>query len=150
MPATPEPATGVVDSCNILAFDFGTRLIGIAVGNRISASARALTTVQSGDWSRLDSIVAEWQPGHFVVGLPLTLDGGEQAISRAARDFARMLEKRYTRSVHLMDERYTSNEAARRFADQRAHGSAKRKDAAAIDALAAAIILESWLATPPV
>ena len=148
MPATPESATGAVDRGNVLAFDYGTRLIGVAVGNRISASARALDSVRNGDWDRLDAIVAEWQPDRFVVGLPLALDGGEQAMSRAARAFARMLEKRYTRPVHLVDERYTSNEAARRFADQRARGSAKRKDAAAIDALAAAVILESWLATP--
>ncbi len=149
MPATPEPATGAVEHGNVLAFDYGTRLIGVAVGNRISASARALGSVRNGDWSRLDAVVAEWQPDRFVVGLPLALDGGEQAMSRAAREFARMLEKRYTRPVHLVDERYTSNEAARRFADQRARGSAKRKDAVAIDALAAAVILESWLATPP-
>jgi putative Holliday junction resolvase len=146
MPATPDPPAAAAEQGNVLAFDYGTRLIGVAVGNRITASARALSALPNADWTRLDAIVAEWQPACFVVGLPLALDGGEQTMSRAAREFARMLEKRFERPVHLVDERHTSGEAARRFADQRARGIARRKDAAAIDALAAAIILEGWLA----
>jgi putative Holliday junction resolvase len=142
MPGTPEtPGSG-----NILAFDYGTRLIGVALGNRIAASARALTTLANGDWARLDTLVAEWQPERFVVGLPLALDGGEQSMTRAARDYAKALERRYQRAVVLVDERHTSAAAASRFAEQRASGAAKRKHGAAIDALAAQIILESWLA----
>ena len=146
MPATPEPPRHALNPGSVLAFDFGTRLIGVAVGNCIAASARALTTIANGNWSGLDALVADWRPEHLVVGLPLALDGGEQAMSRAARNFASALEQRYARPAHLVDERHTSNEAARRFADQRARGTAKRKDAAAIDALAAQIILEAWLA----
>jgi len=142
MPGTPEtPGSG-----NILAFDYGTRLIGVALGNRIAASARALTTLANGDWARLDTLVAEWRPERFVVGLPLALDGGEQSMTRAARDYAKALERRYRRAVVLVDERHTSAAAASRFAEQRASGAAKRKHGAAIDALAAQIILESWLA----
>jgi len=137
MPDTPEESA--------LAFDVGTRVIGVAIGNRLSGSARALTTLAPGDWTGVDALVAEWRPDAFVVGLPLTLDGGEQAMSKRARAFATQLEQRYPRPVHLVDERNTSREAARRFAQQRASGAAKRKDAAAIDALAAAIILEAWL-----
>ena len=137
MPDTPEDTA--------LAFDVGTRVIGVAIGNRLSRSARALTTLAPDDWARLDELVAEWRPDAFVVGLPLTLDGGEQPMSKRARAFATQLEHRYPRPVHLVDERNTSREAARRFAQQRASGAAKRKDAAAIDALAAAIILEAWL-----
>jgi len=137
MPDTPEDTA--------LAFDVGTRVIGVAIGNRLSRSARALTTLVPDDWARLDELVAEWRPDAFVVGLPLTLDGGEQPMSKRARAFATQLEHRYPRPVHLVDERNTSREAARRFAQQRASGAAKRKDAAAIDALAAAIILEAWL-----
>lgn len=142
MPATPENGT-------ILAFDYGTRIIGIAVGNRFTASARALTTVANGDWTRLDRLIAEWQPERLVVGLPLALDGSEQAMSRAARAFAAELGARCQRRVDLVDERHTSAEAARRFAERRARGAVKRKDAADIDAVAAEIILESWLAQPP-
>lgn len=148
MPATPELTSPDCNPGSALAFDFGTRLIGVAIGHRISASARALTTLANGDWTKLDALIVEWRPEHLVVGLPLALDGGEQPMSRAAREFATMLTRRYARAVHLVDERYTSGEAARRFAEQRANGSAKRKDAAAIDALAAQIILESWLAQP--
>jgi putative Holliday junction resolvase len=148
MPATPEFASHDCNPGSALAFDYGTRLIGVAIGHRISESARALTTLANGDWARLDALVAEWRPEHLVVGLPLALDGTEQSMSRAAREFAAALTKRYARSVHLVDERYTSGEAARRFAEQRASGSARRKDAAAIDAIAAQIILESWLAQP--
>jgi putative Holliday junction resolvase len=137
MPATPEESA--------LAFDVGTRVIGVAIGNRLSGSARALTTLAPDDWTRLDALVAEWRPDALVVGLPLTLDGGEQAMSKHARAFAAQLEQRYQRPTHLVDERNTSREAARRFAQQRASGAAKRKDAATIDALAAAIILEAWL-----
>ena len=137
MPGTPEDTA--------LAFDVGTRVIGVAIGNRLSGSARALTTLAPDDWPRVDALVAEWRPDALVVGLPLTLDGGEQAMSQRARAFATLLEQRYRRPVHLVDERNTSREAARRFAQQRASGAAKRKDAAEIDALAAAIILEAWL-----
>jgi putative Holliday junction resolvase len=137
MPGTPEDSA--------LAFDVGTRVIGVAIGNRLSGSARALTTLAPDDWARLDALVAEWRPDALVVGLPLTLDGAEQPMSRRARAFATQLEQRYQRPTHLVDERNTSREAARRFAQQRASGAAKRKDAAAIDALAAAIILDAWL-----
>ena len=146
MPATPEPPSPAFNPGCVLAFDFGTRLIGVAIGSRLAASARALSTIASGHWKDIDALVADWRPEHFVVGLPLALDGGEQPMSRAARAFANELHKRYARRVHLVDERHTSHEAARRFADRRARGTAKRKDAAEIDALAAEIILEAWLA----
>lgn len=145
MPATPERPHYSFNPGSVLAFDFGTRLIGVAVGSSIAASARALTTITNGNWSGLDALVADWLPEHVVVGLPLALDGGEQAMSRAARAFASALEHRYERPVHLVDERHTSHEATRRFAQRRASGIAKRKDGAVIDALAAQIILEAWL-----
>jgi putative Holliday junction resolvase len=140
MPDTPEGS--------ILGFDVGTRVIGIAIGNRIAGTARALATIANGEWLRLDALVTHWMPTRFVVGLPLALDGTEQPMTRIARDFARALERRYARPVHLVDERHSSREAARRFAAQRARGEARRKDAAAIDALAAQVILESWLVQP--
>jgi putative Holliday junction resolvase len=133
----------------VLGFDFGARRIGVASGNRISQSARPLAALaaQSGqpDWSRIDALLAEWGPEALVVGLPLTLDGGEQAVTRGARAFADALAERSGLPVNLVDERHTSQEAARRFAVQRAAGAARRRDAADIDSLAAAVILESWL-----
>ena len=133
----------------VLGFDYGARRIGVASGNRISQSARPLPVlmVKSGqpDWARVDALLSEWQPEALVVGLPLTLDGGEQAITRGARAFADALGMRSKLPVHMVDERHTSQEAARRFAAQRAAGSARRRDAENIDSLAAAVILESWL-----
>jgi putative Holliday junction resolvase len=133
----------------VLGFDFGARRIGVASGNRISQSARPLPALvaQKGqpDWTRIEALLSEWRPEALVVGLPLTLDGGEQAITRGARAFADALATRSKLPVHLVDERHTSQEAARRFAAQRAAGSARRRDAENIDSLAAAVILESWL-----
>jgi len=135
---------------NVLGFDYGTRAIGVALGNRLTRSARPIEVVDNGahgpDWAALDALVGAWQPDTLVVGLPLSLDGHEQAISRAARDFAATLSTRYARPVELADERLTSVEASHRFAARRASGTARRKHAAAIDAIAAEVILENWLA----
>jgi putative Holliday junction resolvase len=147
MPDTPE-ALAHNPAASVLGFDYGTRLIGVAVGNRLSGS-RALTTVNNGaepDWRRVDALIGEWRPACLVVGLPLGMEGDEQPMSRAAREFARALEQRYGVPVELADERLTSIEASRRFAAQRAAGTARRKHAAAIDAIAAEVILENWLA----
>jgi len=97
----------------------------------------------------VDALLAEWKPDALVVGLPLTLDGGEQAVTRGARAFAQKLRARYGLPVHLMDERHTSQEAARRFAEQRAAGTARRRNASNIDSLAAVVILEAWLRETP-
>jgi putative Holliday junction resolvase len=136
-------------SC-VFGFDYGSRLIGIAVGNRFTGSARGIGTVvvRDGDpdWPRLDALRQEWLPDTLVVGLPLTLDGEEQPASRGARRFAEKLGQRYGLPVELTDERHSSREAAQRFASARAAGLKKRRDAATIDAEAAAVILERWLA----
>ncbi|HET7358996.1 MAG TPA: Holliday junction resolvase RuvX [Rhodanobacteraceae bacterium] len=138
-------------SC-VFGFDFGQRTLGVAVGNRLTASARALAALPVRDglpeWTRLDPLLHEWRPDTLVVGLPLTLDGNEQAISRAARRFAAALGERYALPVRLADERHTSQEAARRFAASRAAGLKRRRDAQTLDAVAAAVILEAWLAAP--
>ncbi|MEO9078247.1 MAG: Holliday junction resolvase RuvX [Rhodanobacter sp.] len=132
-----------------LGFDVGSRLTGVAIGNTFTATARALTTITVGqdgpDWGRLDALRLEWLPDTLVVGLPLTLEGGEQAASRRARHFAEQLHQRYSLPVILIDERHSSQEAAQRFAAARAAGLKRRRDAADIDAEAAAVILERWL-----
>jgi putative Holliday junction resolvase len=133
----------------VLGFDYGARRIGVATGNRITRSARPLPALLSQNgapsWPRIDALLGEWKPEALVVGLPLTLDGGEQAITRGARAFADTLGRRSNLPVHLVDERHTSQEAARRFAAQRASGASRRREAENIDSLAAAVILESWL-----
>ena len=136
-------------SC-VLGFDVGSRLTGVAIGNRLTATARALAVVavrdDQPDWERLDTLHREWQPDTLVVGLPLTLDGAEQPASRRARAFAGKLTERYRLPVMFVDERHSSREAAERFAAGRAAGLRRRREAAAIDAEAAAVILERWLA----
>lgn len=136
-------------SC-VLGFDVGSRLTGVAIGNRLTATARALDVVAmrdgQPDWNRLDALQREWQPDTVVVGLPLTLEGTEQPASRRARVFASQLGQRYGLPVRLVDERHSSREAAQRFAAGRAAGLRRRRDAAGIDAEAAAVILERWLA----
>ena len=133
----------------VFGFDVGSRLTGVAIGNHLTGTARALTTLSihddDPDWGRLDALQREWQPDHLVVGLPLTLEGGEQPASRRARKFATQLQLRYNLPVVLVDERHSSQEAAQRFAAGRAAGIKRRRDAAEIDAEAAAVILERWL-----
>ena len=136
----------------LLAFDVGARRIGVAVGNTVSSSARELGVldVHAGgpDWPALDRWMREWKPDALVVGDPATLDGGDQPIRKLARGFALELRRRYALPVEQVDERTSSIEAAQRFAAGRASGMRKRHQAAQLDAVAAAIILERWLAEP--
>ena len=137
----------------VLGFDYGARRIGVAVGNDLTRGARALEVVanceQGPDWPRLDTLLREWQPDALLVGLPLTLEGAEQRTSQAARAFAAALSDRYRLPAHLVDERFSSQEAAQRFAGRRARGEARRKHAQALDAVAAEIIIENWLTQIP-
>jgi putative Holliday junction resolvase len=146
--ADPQPAAG---AGAVLGFDVGSRLIGVAVGNRLLGTTRALGTVavhgDDPDWPRLDALVRDWQPEAFAVGLPLTEEGAEQPMTRRARRFAARIVARYALPAHAVDERYSSREAARRFAAARAAGTLRRKHAETIDALAAAVILETWFGT---
>jgi putative holliday junction resolvase len=97
-------------------------------------------------WATLDALVSEWAPSGFVVGLPLTREGGEQPMTVRARRFAATIEHRYRLLVVQHDERGSTQVAKRRFAGERAAGNAKRKHAVDIDAHAAAVILEDYLA----
>ena len=133
----------------VLGFDYGARRIGVAVGNALTGSARALDVVANGgqdpDWARVDALVRAWRPQVLLVGLPLTMEGAEQKNSAAARAFATALSRRFELPAHLVDERLSSVEAAQRFAQRRAAGSAKRKHAETLDSIAAEVIVEQWL-----
>lgn len=143
----PEP--GPTRTLCVLGFDVGARRIGVAVGNTLSLSARALDVVDvrdSGpDWQRIDALVREWHPDRLLVGEPLTLDGEEQPATRRARQFAQQLGSRAALPVELVDERSTSREADQRFAQRRRDGEVRRKHGAALDAVAAEIIVERWM-----
>ena len=136
----------------VLGFDVGARRIGVAVGNGMTGTARAVAVVDvhpnGPDWARIEQLRRDWRPDGCVVGDPMALDGGDQPVRRMAQAFARELHVRTRLPVMMVDERHSSQEAARRFAMQRAEGSRKRRDAALLDAEAAAVILERWLAAP--
>jgi putative Holliday junction resolvase len=126
----------------LLGFDFGPRKIGVAVGQKVTGSASALTTIRSRrdkpDWERIGQLVGEWRPQAAVVGLPFNMDDTEGEVAPGARRFARQLQGRFGLEVHLIDERLTSLEAQR----QLGRDAASRE---AIDAMAAKLILETWL-----
>ncbi len=135
----------------VLGFDVGARRIGVAVGSRVSDSARDLAVVSmrddGPDWPALDRLVREWAPAALVVGDPRLLDD-EVAMPpsrRRARQFAEAVHDRYRLPTWLIDERSSSVEAARRFADARAAGARRRREAERLDAMAAVVILERWL-----
>jgi putative holliday junction resolvase len=117
-----------------LAFDFGTRRVGVAVGNTLLKQASPLKTVATqGDarFAALHSLILEWQPSALVVGVPFHPDGGEHDNTQRARRFARKLHGRFRLPVHEVDERYTTTEAL-------------CEGAADADAGAAAIILQQF------
>lgn len=136
----------------VLGFDVGARRIGVAVGSAFGHGARALAVVDvhahGPDWNEIDRLRREWRPDGFVVGDPMTLDGGDQPIRKVARAFAGELRSRYALPVVMVDERSSSIEAAQRFAADRAEGRRRKRDAAALDAVAAAVIVERWLMAP--
>lgn len=126
----------------LLGFDYGTKRIGIAVGQTLTGSARPLTIVRARDgkpdWEAISRLIAEWQPAALVVGLPVHMDGTEHERTARARRFGNQLAGRYNLPVHRVDERLTSYEAEQEL---RAQG----KGGEALDAVAAQLILQSWL-----
>jgi len=121
---------------SFLAFDFGTRRVGVATGNSLTRTATPLTTVSAEGEARMAKIgalIAEWRPTALVVGVPRHPDGVAHANTERARRFGRELNARFGLPVHEVDERYTTTDA-------------KRAGAADLDAAAAAIILEQHLA----
>lgn len=130
----------------LLGFDYGTKQIGVAVGQAITGQARELCVLkaQNGvpDWSQIERLVKEWQPDAMVVGLPLNMDGTPSEMSERAAKFARRLHGRFNLPVHTHDERLTTFEAkGHRLAQGQRDGYRQRP----VDALAAALLLEGWL-----
>lgn len=122
----------------VLGFDFGLRRIGVAVGQTITQTASPETIVKSKDgkpdWEHISKLFENWKPVAIVVGLPMHLDGTEQALTQPARKFGQRLSGRYHCPVFYMEEQLSSIEAEGRNL-KRTH----------IDDHAAQIILENWL-----
>jgi putative Holliday junction resolvase len=137
MPEGANGASAVSASAvrSFLAFDFGTRRVGVACGNNLLGKAQPLRTlVGEGDarFAAIASLVREWQPDALVIGVPFHPDGAEHENTRRARRFGRQLHGRFGLAVHEVDERYTTTEAI-------------SQGAVDADAAAAALILEQFL-----
>jgi putative Holliday junction resolvase len=125
----------------IIAFDFGTRRIGVAFGQSLTGTAQALQEIPAKDgipqWADIEKIIAEYQPKALLTGLPLNMDGTENPMCLRARKFAKRLHGRFGLPSFVWDERLSSDAAK----DIRPSNNYKKN---AVDSLAAALILESW------
>ena len=134
------------DHRTVLAFDFGLRQIGVAVGNCLLGTTQPLSvlTARDGqpDWQAVAALIDEWAPALLVVGDPLNMDDSAGELAGRARKFARRLEGRFGLPVEMVDERLTSFEAKQALRE-RGHGGDFK--AAPADSLAAELILRSWL-----
>lgn len=139
MPDTPE---------TVLAFDFGLRRIGVAVGQSVTASASPLgvvtNSVQGPDYEAISRMINEWRPSRLVVGLPMHADGTPGEMQAHVEEFARGL-LRYQLTIDMVDERYTSREAEKVLKKARASGSRGRISREMIDSAAAVFIAERFL-----
>jgi putative Holliday junction resolvase len=131
MPEQASPAKNAART--VLAFDFGLKRIGVAVGEPELRTAHPLPAVSS--FEKIPPLIAEWQPAALVVGLPTSAQGLPHKMTKQAEDFARRLEKRFKLPVARVDERYTSVEAESRLR------GIKNK---AVDSVAAQLILEQY------
>ncbi|MBD3611369.1 MAG: Holliday junction resolvase RuvX [Hydrogenovibrio crunogenus] len=129
-----KPIEGVV-----IGFDFGLKRIGVAIGQTITRTAtpEAIVASKDGkpDWEHISRLFEEWKPSAIVVGLPMRLNGEEQALTQPARKFGQRLSGRYQRPVYYIEEQLSSIEAEQR----------KTKTDQPMDDHAAQIILENWL-----
>lgn len=131
----------------LLGFDFGTKKIGVAVGQMITRQARELCNLKAQDgiprWEQIEALIKEWQPDALVVGLPLNMDGTPSDMCVRAEKFARRLNGRFNLPVHTHDERLTTFEAkGQRLSQGQQRGSYREQP---VDALAAALLLQGWL-----
>ncbi|OGA47377.1 MAG: Holliday junction DNA helicase RuvA [Betaproteobacteria bacterium RIFCSPLOWO2_12_FULL_62_13] len=142
-PITHHPKTGTV-----LAFDFGEKRIGVAVGDLAIGIAHPLTIITGADnrtrFAAIAALIEEWRPLLLIVGLPTHPDGAEHEVGRLARRFAQRLEGRFGLATRLVDERLTSRAAETRLREQGMRG---KKLNARLDTVAAQEILQGYFET---
>lgn len=135
----------MTDSRCILAFDFGTRRIGVATGQQMLGTGQPLAMIPARDgipdWQVIEQLLAEWQPDIVLVGLPLNMDDTENDMCARARKFGKRLHGRYHVPVDMVDERLTSFEAK---GDVMAAGGSRDFGRHGVDDRAAVLILETW------
>ena len=130
-----------------MAFDFGLRQIGVAVGNCLLDTTQPLAVLNARegvpDWRSVAAVIQEWQPDLLVVGDPLNMDGSPSALGERAQKFGRRLHGRFGLPVEFTDERLSSYEAKQQSREQGHRGDFKAQP---IDSQAAELILQTWLA----
>jgi putative Holliday junction resolvase len=131
----------------VMAFDFGLRQIGVAMGNSLLGTTQPLPILRAKDglpeWRVLEDLVDTWRPDLLVVGDPIHMDGSDSELSEQASKFARRLHGRLGLEVAMVDERLSSFEAKYNSREQGHRGDFKRQP---VDSLAAELILRTWLA----
>ncbi len=144
-PTKITPVPTLVAEGTVLAFDFGERRIGVAMGEHLLKSAHPLTTIDTEittlRFAKIEGLIKEWQPKLLVVGLPLDEDGGTHKMTPLCKRFANRLNGRFALPVVLVDERYSSTEASLQLNQQNIKG---RKQKPMLDAMAAQVILQSY------
>jgi putative Holliday junction resolvase len=135
----------------ILGFDFGERRIGVAVGNTLTGGASPVTIVQATEtqvrFAQLGQLIAQWCPDRLVVGRPTHSDGKPLPVTARCERFARQLQGRFGKPVHLVNENYSTT-SARAIDDEARTGYRGRASREDEDAAAAAIVLQQWLDQP--
>jgi putative Holliday junction resolvase len=134
----------------VLGFDFGTKYIGVAVGQTITHLATPLTSLHAidgiPDWNMVKRLVDSWKPDLLLVGIPLNMDGTEQPMTTYARDFSLSLKKQTGLPIVEVDERLSTWEAKQRVSEKKKHKNPRSKAALSdINATSAAILVEQWL-----
>ena len=133
----------------ILAFDYGVRRIGVAVGQTTTGTASpagVIPVAGTPDWAAIERCVREWSPARLLVGLPYNMDGTETLLTGTCRGFGKELSRRFGLPVEFVDERLTSAAAQADLRDARRSGARTRRVTREdIDANAARVILETWL-----
>ncbi|NRD75001.1 Holliday junction resolvase RuvX [Shewanella sp. VB17] len=129
----------------VLGFDYGTKSIGIAIGQSLTGSANPLQSIKAIDgipkWEEIGLLIEEWKPDLVVVGLPLNMDGTEQEMTKRAKKFANRLSGRFGVKVATQDERLTTADAKARLFEI---GGYKALSKGQIDAMSAVLIIESY------
>jgi putative Holliday junction resolvase len=129
----------------ILAFDFGTKSIGVAVGQTITKSASELAPLKARDgipaWAVIQKLIEEWRADLLIVGLPLNMDDSEFELSQRARKFANRLQEKFQMPVELVDERLSTIAAKEELANRGKRFDHKKNP---VDSIAARLILETW------
>jgi putative Holliday junction resolvase len=130
----------------LLAFDYGTKNIGVATGQTITSSANSLAPLKAKDgipdWAQIEKLINEWKPDLVLVGLPLNMDDSESELSARARKFANRMHGRFGVKIEMVDERLTSFEAKREVMNR---GGSRDYKNNPVDSIAARLILEGWL-----